>query len=39
MLPELKNGDALLLVDPQNDFCPGGSLPVPERARRPARPE
>ena len=22
-------GDALLLVDPQNDFCPGGSLPVP----------
>jgi len=30
MLPELKNGDALLLVDPQNDFCPGGSLPVPD---------
>jgi len=23
-------GDGLLLVDPQNDFCPGGSLPVPE---------
>jgi nicotinamidase/pyrazinamidase len=23
-------GDALLLVDPQNDFCPGGSLPVAE---------
>lgn len=22
--------DALLVVDPQNDFCPGGSLPVPE---------
>jgi nicotinamidase/pyrazinamidase len=21
-------GDGLLLVDPQNDFCPGGSLPV-----------
>jgi nicotinamidase/pyrazinamidase len=24
--------DGLLLVDPQNDFCPGGSLPVPEGA-------
>jgi nicotinamidase/pyrazinamidase len=23
-------GDALLLVDPQNDFCPGGSLAVAE---------
>jgi nicotinamidase/pyrazinamidase len=23
-------GDALLLVDPQNDFCPGGSLGVAE---------
>jgi nicotinamidase/pyrazinamidase len=22
--------DALLIVDPQVDFCPGGSLPVPE---------
>jgi len=21
---------ALLIVDPQNDFCPGGALPVPE---------
>ncbi len=21
-------GDALLLVDPQNDFCPGGALPI-----------
>jgi nicotinamidase/pyrazinamidase len=21
--------DALIVVDPQNDFCPGGSLPVP----------
>lgn len=28
MQPELRAGDALLLVDPQNDFCPGGSLPV-----------
>jgi nicotinamidase/pyrazinamidase len=26
--PSLKVGDALLLVDPQNDFCPGGALPV-----------
>jgi nicotinamidase/pyrazinamidase len=26
-------GDALLLVDPQNDFCPGGSLGVPEGDR------
>jgi nicotinamidase/pyrazinamidase len=26
--PALQPGDALLLVDPQNDFCPGGSLPV-----------
>jgi nicotinamidase/pyrazinamidase len=23
-------GDALLIVDVQNDFCPGGALPVPE---------
>ncbi|PSR03705.1 MAG: nicotinamidase, partial [Bacteroidetes bacterium SW_8_64_56] len=22
--------DALLIVDLQNDFCPGGALPVPE---------
>jgi len=29
-VPELRRGDAVLLVDPQNDFCPGGSLPVPE---------
>jgi nicotinamidase/pyrazinamidase len=26
----LQAGDALLIVDVQNDFCPGGSLPVPE---------
>jgi nicotinamidase/pyrazinamidase len=26
----LKAGDALLMVDVQNDFCPGGALPVPE---------
>src|SRR5437868_8766178 len=30
MVPRFESGDALLLVDPQNDFCPGGSLPVPE---------
>jgi nicotinamidase/pyrazinamidase len=26
----LQPGDALLIVDVQNDFCPGGALPVPE---------
>lgn len=26
--PSFEVGDGLLLVDPQNDFCPGGSLPV-----------
>jgi nicotinamidase/pyrazinamidase len=30
MLTSFNPGDALLLVDPQNDFCPGGSLPVAE---------
>ncbi|HUJ29226.1 MAG TPA: isochorismatase family protein [Myxococcales bacterium] len=25
---QLQSGDALLIVDVQNDFCPGGSLPV-----------
>jgi len=28
MPPVFESGDALLLVDPQNDFCPGGSLAV-----------
>jgi nicotinamidase/pyrazinamidase len=28
--PALEPGDALLVVDPQNDFCPGGSLAVPD---------
>jgi nicotinamidase/pyrazinamidase len=28
--PSFQPGDALLVVDPQNDFCPGGSLPVAE---------
>lgn len=27
--PSLQSGDALLIVDVQNDFCPGGSLAVP----------
>jgi nicotinamidase/pyrazinamidase len=26
---QLRDGDALLIVDVQNDFCPGGALPVP----------
>ena len=26
----LQPGDALLIVDVQNDFCPGGALPVPD---------
>ena len=25
----IRDGDALLVVDVQNDFCPGGNLPVP----------
>jgi nicotinamidase/pyrazinamidase len=29
-VPAFQRGDALLLVDPQNDFCPGGSLAVPD---------
>ncbi|MCA1646348.1 MAG: nicotinamidase [Chloroflexi bacterium] len=29
-IPSFHTGDALLVVDPQNDFCPGGSLPVTE---------
>lgn len=32
-IPEFQPGDALLIVDPQVDFCPGGSLPVPEGDR------
>ncbi len=26
----MKPGDCLLLVDVQNDFCPGGALPIPD---------
>jgi len=29
-LPQLKRTDAVLIVDVQNDFCPGGALPVAE---------
>ena len=29
----MQPGDALLIVDVQNDFCPGGSLAVPEGDR------
>jgi nicotinamidase/pyrazinamidase len=32
-VPAFEPGDAVLLVDPQNDFCSGGSLPVPEGER------
>ena len=27
---EMKPGDALIVVDVQNDFCPGGALPIDE---------
>lgn len=30
MTEQLMRGDALLIVDPQNDFCPGGALGVAE---------
>ncbi len=30
MTPKLDSSDALVVVDVQNDFCPGGALPVPE---------
>jgi nicotinamidase/pyrazinamidase len=29
MSEPFRDGDALLIVDPQVDFCPGGALPVP----------
>ena len=32
-IPTLTRKDALLLVDVQNDFCPGGALEVPEGDR------
>jgi nicotinamidase/pyrazinamidase len=31
--PRLSHGDALLIVDVQNDFCPGGALPIKEGDR------
>ena len=30
MIEQLESADALLIVDVQNDFCPGGALPVAE---------
>ncbi len=27
---ELRAGDGVLVVDVQNDFCPGGALPIPD---------
>jgi nicotinamidase/pyrazinamidase len=30
MAAKLSQGDALLVVDVQNDFCPGGALAIPE---------
>ncbi len=32
-LEALKPGDALIIVDVQNDFCPGGALPIEEGDR------
>lgn len=29
----MRSGDALLLIDVQNDFCPGGALPIEEGDR------
>lgn len=29
-MPDFSQHDALLLVDVQRDFCPGGSLPIPK---------
>ena len=26
---QVDGGDALIVIDPQNDFCPGGALAVP----------
>lgn len=35
MIPELRAGDALVVVDVQRDFCPGGGLAVTrERVER-----
>jgi nicotinamidase/pyrazinamidase len=31
--PDLRPGDAVLVVDVQNDFCPGGALPIPQGDR------
>lgn len=29
----LREGDAIVVVDVQNDFCPGGALPIPDGDR------
>lgn len=31
--PAFRPGDGLLIVDVQNDFCPGGALPIPDGDR------
>ena len=33
MTQEFSAGDALMIVDVQNDFCPGGALPIPDGDR------
>ena len=33
MIPKLDRSDALVIVDVQTDFCPGGALPVPDGDR------
>lgn len=30
---DFRQGDAVLVVDVQNDFCPGGALPIPDGDR------
>src|SRR5688572_19413256 len=32
-IPQLERQDAVLIVDVQVDFCPGGALPIPEGDR------
>jgi nicotinamidase-related amidase len=37
MMYEIGKGDALIVVDVQQDFCPGGSIPVHYGDLRDAR--
>lgn len=30
MAYDFRQGDALIIIDVQNDFCPGGALPIPD---------